>query len=126
MFQMVLAELQNRYRAQARYEGSLIVTRDDIIRWSKQSGLSVRQLFDDLAIELAGDFWIGLLGYDFAVSAANALDAALMDVSNGDESFLWPEPFEEFRRAFDHSESVGVTGRELIREFLEKHRTLDG
>lgn len=121
VYATALAELRARWR-----EGNHHIGKDDIARWSELSGLSVKQVFDALAVELSCDFWVGFLGYDFVHGAANALYWALLKCSEGDETFAWPDSFWEFFLAFDRSEMEGPRDKELIREFLQKHRTLFG
>ncbi|MGB5779562.1 MAG: hypothetical protein WBH10_10845 [Allopontixanthobacter sediminis] len=116
-----MAELRARWR-----DGNHYVGKDDINRWSELSGLSVTKVFDRLAIELSSDFFVGFLGWSFAAGAANALNGALMEVVASDENFVWPDAFDEFYRAFDASELEGPKDRELIREFLSKHKPLTG
>ena len=121
MYETALAELRARWR-----EGNHYVGKDDINRWSELSGLSATKVFDRLAVDLSSDFFIGFLGWNFADGAANALYGALMEFVGSDESFVWPDEFDEFYRAFDHSEMEGPKDRELIREFLSKHKLLTG
>ena len=121
MYETALAELRARWR-----DGNQYVCRDDISRWSRQSGLSPSSIFDRLAIELASDFWVGFLGWEFADGAANALHGALLDFATNTDDFRWPKNFEEFYRSFDHSEMHGPRDRELIRDFLQKQKTLNG
>lgn len=119
MYETALAELRARWR-----DGNPHVGKDDIYRWSELSGLSGTQVLDRLAIELSSDFFVGFLGWDFADGVANALNDALMELMASDQDFVWPDTFFEFYCAFDHSEMEGPRDRELIREFLQKHRTL--
>lgn len=121
MYETALAELRARWR-----DGNHYVGRDDISRWSEQSGLSPSSIFDRLAVELASDFWVGFLGWEFADGAANALHGALLEFATSTDDFRWPKNFEEFYLSFDHSEMNGPRDRELIREFLQKHKTLMG
>ncbi|GGD64394.1 hypothetical protein GCM10011411_25900 [Aurantiacibacter arachoides] len=120
MYAVALDELRARWR-----DGNHFVGKDDIVRWSELSGLSVTDVLDKLAVELASDFFVGFLGWEFVDNAANALFAALIDLS-GDEKLEWPTDFDEFYLAFDYSEMRGPKDRELIRAFLAKHSQLTG
>jgi len=121
MYETALAELRLLWR-----DGNHYVGRDDISRWSEDSGLSPSSIFDRFAVELASDFWVGFLGWEFADGAANALHGALLKFATSTEDFRWPESFEEFYLLFDHSEMNGPRDRQLIREFLQKHKALLG
>tara|TARA_R110000796_G_scaffold14011_19_gene45677 strand:- start:27866 stop:28105 length:240 start_codon:yes stop_codon:yes gene_type:complete len=79
-----------------------------------------------LAVELSCDFFVGFLGWDFADGIANALNGALLELAGSDNELVWPDAFFEFYCAFDHSEMEGPRGREIIRDFLQKHTTLTG
>lgn len=119
MYAIALAELRERWR-----NGNHYIGKDDIRRWSELSCLSETRVIDCLAIELSSDFFVGFLGWDFTNGAANALYGALLELVNGDQDFVWPDTFFEFYCAFDHSEMEGPRDRELIREFIQKHKTI--
>jgi hypothetical protein len=118
MYQSVLNELRVRWR-----EGQHHIGQDDITRWSAEAKLSPSKFFDELAVELASDFFVGFLGWEFCDGVANSLFGALLEFQEG---FEWPDTFDEFYCAFDNSEWEGPRDRELIRSFLEKHKTLRG
>tara|TARA_B100000678_G_scaffold220654_1_gene187978 strand:+ start:57 stop:422 length:366 start_codon:yes stop_codon:yes gene_type:complete len=121
MYATALDELRSRWR-----EGHYYVGSDDIVAWSEKAGLPMPKVFDELAVELSSDFWVGFLGWEFVDGVANALHSALLEFVTSDENFKWPDTFEEFYLAFDHSEMEGPRDRELIRAFLSKHKTLTG
>lgn len=118
MYQSVLTELLIRWR-----EGNYHISPDDITRWATEAKLRPTNFFDKLAVELACDFFVGLLGWEFCDGVANALFGALLEFGEG---FEWPDTFFEFYCAFDHSEMEGPRDRELIRSFLKQHGTLIG
>ena len=118
MYQSVLNELRVRWR-----DGHHYIDKDDITRWSTEASILPPNLFDKLAVELASDFFVGFLGWEFCDGVANALHQALLEFPEGCE---WPDTFFEFYCAFDHSEMEGPRDRELIRDFLKQHRTLHG
>lgn len=118
MYETALAEMWARWR-----KGTFYVGKDDIVRWSETSGLSASKVFHRLAVELSSDFFVGFLGWDFTNGAANELNGTMLQFTS-ETDFVWPDAFFEFYCAFDHSEMEGPRDRELIREFLQKHRTL--
>ncbi|PXA91700.1 hypothetical protein DMC47_25055 [Nostoc sp. 3335mG] len=117
MYYMILMELHDRWRS-----GGRLVTSEDIGRWSNTTGLSADKILDSIALGLAEDFFTGFLGWEFTDSVANALWGVLLDISDDVE---WPNTFFEFYIAFDHSERHEPRTGELIRPFIEKHRTVD-
>ena len=128
MYETALNELRERWR-----EGHHNVAKEDILRWSASSGLSVSSVFDRLAIELSSDFFVGFLGWEFVDLVANRLYGVMFDFADSDPDFIndkneivLPSACFEFYCAFDHSEFEGPRDRELIREFLQKHWTLVG
>lgn len=118
MYQSVLNELRVRWREAYHYIGQ-----GDIIRWSTEANLPPTKLLDELAVELASDFFVGFLGWEFCDGVANALFGALLEFQ---EDFEWPNTFFQFYCAFDTSETEGPRDRELIRSFLKQHKTLTG
>jgi hypothetical protein len=118
MYESILAELRKRWR-----DGNYHIGREDIGRWSGGDELGATKVFDFLAVELASDFYTGFLGWEFTDGVANALWWALLEIS---ENIEWPDTFNEFYLAFDHSERHGPMDRELIRPFLQTHKTLTG
>jgi hypothetical protein len=118
MYESILAELRSRWR-----DGNHFIGQDDIAKWSAADGRSATALFDLLAVELASDFFTGFLGWEFADGVANALWGALLEAI---ENIEWPETFNEFYLAFDHSERHGPTDRDLIRPFLQKRKCVIG
>lgn len=119
LYDPVLGELRARWR-----NGTPFISKDDLVRWSESSGLSVLDFLDTLAVELSIDFWISVLTYDFVCLTANNLNWAWIDLTADTSGLEWPDTFGEFYWAFDHSDSIGTKDREIIREFLQKHRTL--
>ena len=118
MYRSVLNELRLRWREADHYIGQ-----DDITRWSIEAKLPPTKFFDELAVELASDFFAGFLGWEFCDVVANALFRALVEFGDGCEG---PDTSFEFYWAFDHSEMEGPRDHELIRNFLEQHKTLTG
>jgi len=119
MYETALDQLRLRWR-----EGNHYIGKDDVAAWSKNAELSATKVFDQLAIELSSDFWVGFLGWDFVDGVANALYGALLEFVGAEADFKWPDAFDEFYQAFDHSEIQGPRDRELIRTFLSKHKNL--
>ena len=112
MYQSVLNELRERWR-----DGDHYVDEKDVVRWANEAKLTPSEFLDKLAVELASDFFVGFLGWEFCDGVANALFPTAMTLS---------ETFFEFYLAFDHSEIEGPRDRELIRSFLGQHKTLTG
>ena len=119
MYQAVLNEFRERWR-----DADHDVGKDDVVRWANDANLTPSKIFDELAVELASDFFVGFLGWPFCDGVTNALFDALLQFK--EEECPWPNTFFEFYLAFDHSEIEGPQDRELIRSFLGQHKTLFG
>lgn len=119
MYQSVLNELRERRRVANYY-----VSKEDVVRWASEANLTPSQVFDELAVELASDFFVGFLAYEFCDGVANDLFHALLQFP--EEDCPWPNRFFEFYLAFDRSEMEGQQDRELIRSFLSQHKALTG
>ena len=122
---LVYEEALNELRRSNR-DGGWSTDKPDLLRWADHNGLTVCELLDELAIELACDFFVGFLGWEFVDWVANDLRSLLFELTEEELSGAWPETFWEFFLVFDHSELEGPKDRELVRDFLEGRVVLTG
>lgn len=102
------------------------IRKEDVLRWSNASGLSIEETFNQIGVALGRAFIDHAIDWDFCDSAANSLYGALIGFYTDDEHHVEePELFWKFFLAFDHSETVGAeradeVARIEIREFLRE------
>ncbi|MBD3734117.1 MAG: hypothetical protein IE934_15570 [Sphingopyxis sp.] len=96
------------------YEGGMsrtgwggCIRKEDVLLWSEESGLSIKDTFDQVGIGLARGYLHGTLDWDFCDEAANDLFGILMGLYVGDKHRVGtPSHFWKFYLAFDYSETV--------------------
>lgn len=108
MYDEALRDLRNLHRGGVSTTGwAGTVRKEDVVRWSEVSGLGLTETFDNIGIEMALDFALGILTWQFCDMTANALFGVLVEMANdGVADFDEPKHFWEFYLAFDHSETV--------------------
>lgn len=102
------------------------IRKEDVLIWSKECGLSIKDTFDQIGVALARAFITRTLDWDFCDSAANDLFGVLMGFHT-DNKYDVEEPklFWKFYLAFDHSEMAQAeksdeVARVEISEFLSE------
>lgn len=123
LYPTILEELRVR-RREGAFAEKFHIEDAEVTQWASLAGCSVTDFLDQFAIEIAADFFVGFLSWEFADRIANDLHAVMLDLSGKNPEFRWPDECWEFYLAFDHSEIEGSQDRELIRDFLKKHKYL--
>ena len=116
MYDEAFRDLRNLFRGGVSATGwAGTVRKEDVARWAEVSGISLTQAFDHIGIELARDYAVGILTWEFCDAAANALFGVLTELHldnavDVDE----PKQFWKFYLAFDYSETVPSAEAEKV------------
>src|SRR5690242_9837119 len=96
-----VAELLSRFEDNAQ---NLLLTQDDVARWTDGAVVAEERLYDDMAAELARGYAERRYSFEFCDGAVNALYGVVIEGQLRTPQPPWPPLFNRVFEAFDAGE----------------------